>query len=102
MADETPNVTITDHPDESRIVATVGDEDEVVGFVEYRRVGTKKIIVTHTEALREGIGLGSTLARASVDLAVKEDRTLVPACPFLRGWLEKHPDAGARVDTTGL
>jgi len=29
---------------------------------------------------------------AAVDRAAREGLTLVPLCPFARGWLQRHPD----------
>jgi predicted GNAT family acetyltransferase len=37
------------------------------------------------------------LVAAAVDRAGREGLTIVPLCPFARIWLERHPDAAARV-----
>jgi predicted GNAT family acetyltransferase len=34
---------------------------------------------------------------AAVDHAAQEGMTVVPLCPFARGWLERHPDVAARA-----
>jgi predicted GNAT family acetyltransferase len=34
---------------------------------------------------------------AAVDRAAHEGLTLVPLCPFARGWLERHPEAASRA-----
>ena len=59
----------------------------------YRRVGNRLVLI-HTEvpAELEGRGLGGALVAAAVDRAAREGMTLVPLCPFARGWLQRHPD----------
>ena len=59
----------------------------------YRRVGSRLVLI-HTEvpAELEGRGIGGALVTAAVDRAAREGLTLVPLCPFARGWLQRHPD----------
>jgi uncharacterized protein len=68
----------------------------------YRRNG-RRLVLIHTEvpAELEGRGFGGRLVAAAVSRAAREDLTLVPLCPFARGWLERHPDraAGVTIDT---
>jgi uncharacterized protein len=60
----------------------------------YRRVGNRLVLI-HTEVPveLEGRGIGGALVAAAVDRAAREGMTLVPLCPFARGWLQRHPDA---------
>src|SRR5215216_2098471 len=51
------------------------------------------ITFVHTEVPAElgGKGIGSKLVKGALDL-VRADRLMVVAqCPFVRGWIEKHP-----------
>ena len=59
----------------------------------YRRVGNRLVLI-HTEVPveLEGRGIGGALVAAAVDRAAREGLTLVPLCPFARGWLQRHPD----------
>jgi uncharacterized protein len=64
----------------------------------YHRSG-KRFVIIHTrvpDAL-EGRGIGGLLVTAAVDHAAQHGLTLVPICPFARGWLERHPDVAQRV-----
>jgi uncharacterized protein len=64
----------------------------------YRLRGDRLVLI-HTEvpAEFEGHGIGGRLVSAAVDRAAREGLTLVPLCPFARGWLERHPEAASRT-----
>ena len=82
--------TVTEAPERERFEAR--DEAGVTaGVVTYQLTGSI-IAYTHTEVepAFEGKGVGSLLARAVMDDARAKGRTVVPICPFLSGWLEKH------------
>jgi predicted GNAT family acetyltransferase len=53
------------------------------------------IVFTHTEVDEafEGHGVGSALARGALD-DVRADgrRKVIARCPFIRGWIQRHPD----------
>jgi predicted GNAT family acetyltransferase len=58
----------------------------------YRRDGQRLVLVhTGVPDELEGQGIGGRLVRAAVARAADESLTIVPNCPFARGWLEKHP-----------
>jgi predicted GNAT family acetyltransferase len=64
----------------------------------YRRNG-KRLVLVHTEVPEslEGRGIGGALVLAAIDRAERDGMTVVPLCPFARGWLERHPDTASRV-----
>jgi len=84
-------ITVIDVPERERFEAR--DGDDLAGFVTYQLTGAI-IAYTHTEIVpaNEGKGVGSTLARAVLDDARDKGRTVVPICPFIRGWLDKHAE----------
>jgi uncharacterized protein len=86
---------ITDNPDESRFEFHA---DGRLAELVYRVRGDRLILV-HTEVPveMEGHGIGGRLVTAAVDRAVREGLTLVPLCPFARGWLQRHPDAASKA-----
>jgi predicted GNAT family acetyltransferase len=63
------------------------------------RLDGDKIVFEHTRVADElgGRGIGGLLAKAGIDHAASNGLTVVPTCPFVKGWLEKHPDEAARV-----
>jgi predicted GNAT family acetyltransferase len=90
---------VVDRPDEGRFVLEVDDEvDGPVAELFYRVEGDYLVLI-HTEVPEalEGRGLGRTLVREALDRAVRDGLTIVPLCPFARGWLQRHPDDAARA-----
>ncbi|HMC30853.1 MAG TPA: GNAT family N-acetyltransferase [Candidatus Angelobacter sp.] len=62
--------------------------------LQYRRSGDS-IRLLHTEvpeSLR-GRGLANQLARAALDYAHFNQLKVVPICPFIKLYLQKHPEA---------
>jgi predicted GNAT family acetyltransferase len=94
------DVQVTDRPDRSRFEAHV--DGELAGFAAYV-AADDLIMFTHTDVFDafEGRGVGSALARGALD-AVRADgtRKVLPRCPFIRGWIEEHPDYQDLVDST--
>ncbi|HYB86095.1 MAG TPA: GNAT family N-acetyltransferase [Streptosporangiaceae bacterium] len=86
---------VTDNPAESRFELWV---DGRLAELPYRRNG-KRLVLIHTEVPEEleSRGLGGALVTAAVDQAAREGTTVVPLCPFARGWLQRHPDVAARA-----
>ena len=86
---------VTDNQAESRFELRV---DGLLAELPYRRNG-KRLVLIHTEVPEEleGRGLGGALVMAAIDRAAREGLTVVPLCPFARGWLERHPDVAARA-----
>lgn len=68
-------------------------DGERVGELGYHQ-GDGVVTATHTHVSpeAEGKGIGSSLARRFLDDARSRGNTVVPLCPFLQGWIEKHPD----------
>jgi uncharacterized protein len=90
---ETPPVT--DNQAESRFELWV---DGRLAELPYRRNGNRLVLI-HTEVPveLEGRGLGGALVMAAVDRAKREGMTVVPLCPFARGWLQRHPDTASQA-----
>jgi predicted GNAT family acetyltransferase len=69
-------------------------DDELAGFAEYQ-LTDQLVVFTHTEVddRFEGRGVGSAIARFALeDVRDQGTRKVLPLCPFIKGWIEKHPD----------
>jgi predicted GNAT family acetyltransferase len=86
---------VTDNQAKSRFEADFGGS---VAELLYRQNGNRLVLI-HTEVPEqlEGHGIGGALVTAAIDRAVRDGMTVVPLCPFARGWLERHPDVASRV-----
>ena len=83
---------MTDAPEKDRFEAH-DEQGALAGVLTYQLTGTI-IAYTHTkvEPEYEGHGVGAALARTAMDDARSKGRTVVPICPFVSGWLDKHPE----------
>ncbi|GAB3580430.1 GNAT family N-acetyltransferase [Calidifontibacter terrae] len=83
---------VTNNPQQSRYEAHV--DDAFAGRAEYE-LGDGLITFTHTivEPQFEGRGVASALVRTALD-DVRSDgsRQVLPECPYVKAWIEKHPD----------
>lgn len=82
---------VADNPEASRFEVTVGGA--LAGFADYRLRGDT-ISFTHTEIDPDwgGRGLGSVLVRAALDAARDTGLSVLPYCPFVRKYIERHPE----------
>jgi predicted GNAT family acetyltransferase len=75
---------IIDNPDQHRYEIRVSDE--LAGFVQYRR---REGLIG---ARFEGQGLGSQLIAAVLDEARAAGVAVFPFCPFVNGFISRHPE----------
>ena len=77
--------------------------DELAGFSVYEENGNQTVFI-HTEIgdAFGGKGLGSVLARHAVEDVIERGRAIVPLCPFIAAYLDKHPEYDAHVVGKGL
>ncbi|GAB3499138.1 GNAT family N-acetyltransferase [Flexivirga sp.] len=91
------DITVCDNPDQSRYEARIGGV--VAGFAVYR-LSEGRITFVHTEVdpKFEGKGVGSAIARHALDeVKARGERSVVPECPFIKAWIDRHPDYRALV-----
>jgi uncharacterized protein len=90
MADRA-GYSVADVPTRQRFEIKTGDQ--LAGFAEYRRSGSL-IAFLHTEVASEfeGQGVASRLISTVLDAARSQHLTVLPFCPFVRGYIAKHPD----------
>jgi uncharacterized protein len=66
---------------------------ESVAVLDYSLSGrTITFVHTGVPPEMEGRGYGSQLARAGLEYAKREQLTVVPQCPFIRTYIERHPE----------
>jgi uncharacterized protein len=67
--------------------------DGHIAFSEYRRE-SGVLNIMHTEVPKElhGRGIGSALARGLLDIARAQGLKVVANCPFVAGYIGKHPE----------
>ena len=90
------DLVVRDEPDASRYEARSGED--LAGFTMYDREDGL-FVFTHTEVDPDAgeSGLGSTLVRAALDDVRSRGGAVIPRCPFVRGWIERHPEYGDLV-----
>jgi predicted GNAT family acetyltransferase len=67
--------------------------DGYTSLAEYR-LKPGVITFVHTEVPKElgGRGIGSKLAKGALDQVRARGLKVVPLCPFIKAWIEKHPE----------
>jgi len=87
----TADAQVVDVPEANRYELRL--DGRLVGVAAYRR-RDGRIAFTHTEVDEacEGRGLGSLLAASALDDARRAGLAVVPLCPFIAHYIERHPE----------
>lgn len=61
---------------------------------EHYKLDGNVITFEHTDVPKElgGKGVGSKLVQGALDQVRADGLKLIPECPFVKAWIEKHPD----------
>ncbi len=88
---EEPELTVRDVPEEHKY--EIREDDRVLGISVYRRRGDVTDFL-HTEVDPDAgrSGVGGTLVRAALDDVRAHGGSVIASCPFVRGWIERHPE----------
>jgi predicted GNAT family acetyltransferase len=89
--EDTKTVSVTDAAERNRFEAHIGGA--LAGFAQYIRTA-ELVVYPHTEVdlAFEGRGVGGALAQAALDDARERGLTILATCPFIAGWMSRHPD----------
>ena len=83
------NAEVRNNPTEYRY--ELWADGELAGYTQYV-LDRGRIAFLHTEVYEsyEGLGLGGWLARAALDDARTRGLVVMPFCPFVAGYIERH------------
>lgn len=82
---------IKDNAEKYRVEIWV--DDQRAGFVEYHdHALTRAFLHTEIDPAYEGRGLASELIKHVLDEARASGRQVLPYCPFVRAYIQRHPD----------
>ena len=86
----------SDNPQRSRF--EVYADDDLAGFADYR-LNAGAMTITHTQTNQElqGKGVASALIRDTLDSARSRGLTVLPRCPFVSKFMQRHPEYVALV-----
>lgn len=76
----------------------IGEGDQLASLSYTERDGKLYLIHTEVPKALEGHGYASALARTALDHAKREQLRVVPICPFVRAYLQRHPEYAALVE----
>lgn len=84
------DIKVVDNPERKRFEIHV--DGERAGLAAYT-LEPGRIVFIHTEIddAFGGQGLGGILAREALDDVRGRGLGVVPLCPFIKGWIERHP-----------
>lgn len=100
MSEQSPAVEVRHNPDAHRYEGFV--DGALAGFAAYTE-SDSMIAFDHTEVdgAFEGRGVGSAIARFALDdVRAAGERHVIPVCPFIQRWIERHPDYQVLVHTS--
>ncbi len=85
------NLEIVDAPEAERYEARL--DGELVGVLEYK-LRRSRIALIHTEvaAGHEGRGFAARIARFALGDARQRGLGVIPTCPYVLAYLERHPE----------
>lgn len=82
---------IVDEPSRQRYEARLGDD--VAGFIEYRSVRDRRILIhTEVDPGYEGRGIGGRMVTGVLDDIRANGLRITVKCPFVAAFLERHPE----------
>jgi uncharacterized protein len=88
---QAPAVAVKDVPDEGRYEIAL--DGELAGFTAYvLRPGLIAFVHTQIDEHFQGRGLADRLIAAALDDARRRELAVLPFCPFVQAFIERHAD----------
>ncbi len=92
-------IELADAPERERYELSI--DGEVVGFTAYAtRPGLIAFVHTEVDERLKGRGLGDRLIRFALEDARARDLAVLPFCPFVKAFIERHREFEALVPDT--
>jgi len=90
MSEDSHTYVVVREAENNRFAIHVEDETAVLDYKLFK----DKVSYDHTGVPRslEGKGIGSRLAKAALDWARQEGLRVIPVCPFVKSYIERHPE----------
>ena len=97
MSERVEQGRVTNNQDAQRYEQETGHG---LAMLEYQTDG-KRIELVHTEVPpeAEGKGIAGALVRAALDDARGRGLRVIPTCPFVRTYIQRHPEYASLVTT---
>lgn len=96
MAIDTSRLEVTNNEPKGRFEAVV--EGRLAELSYFVADGKAYLVHTGVPAALEGHGIAARLASHALDWARAEGLTVVPRCPYVRSYLERHHDWGHIIE----
>lgn len=83
---------VRDNKQEQRFEMMLGEG--AMALIQYRRAGKGVLALTHAEVPEEfeGRGIGNRLVKGTLELVRGGGLKIIPACPFVATYLQRHPE----------
>lgn len=87
------DLLLLDLPEKERYEVLIAEDGTMVSLVTYQRSKSwMALLHTEVQAGFEGQGIGSHAVKLVFDDARANGLKVVPKCPFILRWLERHPE----------
>ncbi|MFD1824835.1 MULTISPECIES: GNAT family N-acetyltransferase [Mumia] len=92
MIEDTRSIEVVDNAEDQRYDLLV--DGELAGTIVYRdpRAGVRQLVHTEVRPELSGQGLASIIARAALDDARAKGLKVVPTCPYVASYVQKHTE----------
>ena len=83
-------IELIDNTDKSRFEVEIQDK---MAIMDYKKKDNK-LYILHTEVPKEfeGKGIASAMVKKVLNLIKEKDMKLVSLCPFVSGYIKRHPE----------
>lgn len=85
------NLKVENNEEKKRFEINLADG---TAFIQYTKRGEDVYNLYHTEVPAQfgGKGVGSALAKGTLEYIKAEGKQIIPTCPFVAAYLKKHPE----------